>query len=592
MNNTATLTENLPSEPAKSQQPEKKPVFTATVVIAGLILALTLAGSVWLYLEGTQGLQQLTKTHAAGAAASGAQQEAALVIKGMNSWLQQVVVALGAGSAGLLVTLALGGMWWRSRWLQRMTRRTQAWVEGEQRLQETSAELSQLALEHKQLKEDYLKATDELERRVEERTATLAGNCAQLQKDLDDRRMAERMLAQQTKELERSKDVLELHVQARTVELQKLQRRTESILNSAGEGIYGLDLQGKTTFVNPAAAKITGWKVEELIGKLEHEAFHRQSPNGAAPSKETHGEHLGDHMFTRKDGSSFPVEYMRTPIHEKDRLVGAVVIFKDITDRKRAEETLNRKAAELARSNSELEQFAYVASHDLQEPLRKIQAFGDRLKAKCDAVNLQDGRDYLERMQGAAARMQTLINDLLTFSRVISASQPFAPVDLNEVTKGVLSDLEVRIEQTKARIEIGELPTIDADALQMRQLLQNLIGNALKFQPAEAHPVVKIQAQLVKEPLVAEGETPRETCELTIQDNGIGFDEQYLEKIFAVFQRLHGRNEYEGTGVGLAVCRRITDRHGGIITARSKLGEGATFVVHLPVKHTRKEIAP
>jgi two-component system, NtrC family, sensor kinase len=230
----------------------------------------------------------------------------------------------------------------------------------------------------------------------------------------------------------------------------------------------------------------------------------------------------------------------------------------------------------------------------LQEPLRKIQAFGDRLKTKCDAVNLQDGRDYLERMQSAAARMQTLINDLLTFSRVISASQPFVPVDLNVVTKGVLSDLEVRIEQKKATVEVSELPTIEADPLQMRQLLQNLIGNALKFQSADSHPVVKITGKILKSPFAGtpEEDPYAEQCELTIQDNGIGFDEKYLDKIFAVFQRLHGRNEYEGTGVGLAVCRRITDRHGGIITASSKLGEGASFTVTVPVRHPKKELAP
>ena len=238
-----------------------------------------------------------------------------------------------------------------------------------------------------------------------------------------------------------------------------------------------------------------------------------------------------------------------------------------------------------------MEQFAYVASHDLQEPLRKIQAFGDRLKSKCDAVQLQEGRDYLERMQNAAARMQTLINDLLTFSRVISTTQPFVAVDLGVVTKEVLTDLEVRIEQTKAYVEVGELPTIEADPLQMRQLLQNLIGNALKFQPPNAQPIVKITAQVIKRALGSGGETEPvdELCELTIQDNGIGFEEKYTEKIFAVFQRLHGRNEFEGTGVGLAVCRRITDRHGGTITAKSRLGEGATFIVSLPLKQPKRE---
>jgi signal transduction histidine kinase len=198
-----------------------------------------------------------------------------------------------------------------------------------------------------------------------------------------------------------------------------------------------------------------------------------------------------------------------------------------------------------------------------------------------------DGRDFLERMQGAAARMQTLINDLLTFSRVISSSQPFTPVDLNPIIKGVLSDLEVRIEQTKATVEVGKLPTIDADSTQMRQLFQNLVGNALKFQPANHQPVIKISAKEIKSPFagIPEEDPYAEQCEITVEDNGIGFEEKYLDKIFAVFQRLHGRNEYEGTGVGLAVCRRITDRHGGIITATSKPGEGTRFIVTLPTRH-------
>jgi light-regulated signal transduction histidine kinase (bacteriophytochrome) len=188
--------------------------------------------------------------------------------------------------------------------------------------------------------------------------------------------------------------------------------------------------------------------------------------------------------------------------------------------------------------------------------------------------------------------MQTLINDLLTFSRVISATQPFVPVDLAAVTKEVLTDLEVRIEQTKGKVEVGPLPTIDADPLQMRQLLQNLVGNALKFQAPNSQPLIKIQAQTIKSPFAGGPEsTPDdEVCELTVQDNGIGFEEKYLDKIFAMFQRLHGRSEYEGTGVGLAVCRRITDRHGGIITARSKPGEGATFVVTLPTRQQTKEL--
>ena len=254
-------------------------------------------------------------------------------------------------------------------------------------------------------------------------------------------------------------------------------------------------------------------------------------------------------------------------------------------ERKRAEEALRLYAARLARSNRELQDFASVASHDLQEPLRKIQAFGDRLKAKCGDALSGEGRDYLERMQHAAGRMQTLINDLLTFSRVATKGQPFAPVDLNVIAREVISDLEVRIEQTRGRVEVGELMTVEADPSQMRQLLQNLIGNALKFGKEGTPPAVDVTCQPASPTRHLDGGNfKREMCQLFVTDNGIGFEEKYLEKIFTVFQRLHGRGAYEGTGVGLAVCRRIAERHGGSITARSTPGAGATFVVTLPVK--------
>jgi PAS domain S-box-containing protein len=253
-------------------------------------------------------------------------------------------------------------------------------------------------------------------------------------------------------------------------------------------------------------------------------------------------------------------------------------------ERQRAQDRLTRTAGMLTQSNRELQDFASVASHDLQEPLRKIQAFGDRLKQKCEGQLSEDGLDYLARMLNAAGRMQTLINDLLTFSRVTTKAQPFSKVDLNVIARDVLSDLEVRIEQTGGSVEVSNLPVIDADPLQMRQLFQNLIANALKFRKPDQPSVVQIFADCNSQ--IAEGATWAlanvETWQISVADNGIGFDEKYLDRIFTVFQRLHGRNVYEGTGVGLAVCRRIVERHNGSITARSKPGQGSTFVVKLP----------
>ena len=241
-----------------------------------------------------------------------------------------------------------------------------------------------------------------------------------------------------------------------------------------------------------------------------------------------------------------------------------------------------RQRQELARSNEELQQFAFVASHDLQEPLRKIKAFGDRLRTSYADVLDEQGRDYLQRMQNAAGRMQILIEDLLTLSRVTTRGQPFTSVNLSQVAQEVLSDLEIRISQTGARVEIRQLPTINGDPLQIRQLLQNLISNALKFYRKDEPLVIKIYCEFVtnqSDKLLG----ALELCQIVIEDNGIGFDEKYLDRIFNVFQRLHGRNEYEGTGMGLAICRKIVERHQGTITAQSTLGQGSKFIVTLPV---------
>lgn len=577
---------------------------SAFLVFVGVtvLFACALAVSVWIDQEGTSVARLLTRTSPVAAGTSGGATPAPAGLESLAQETRGLVrrLAITAALAGValagatVLVITLG----RRRWERRLGRLQTELHMAERRAETAGLTAQRLQADLARLDGEMKNKEAEFEQRVAARTAALASSTAALQSELNARRSAERLLAQQTKELERSKDVLGLHVQARTQELQRLQRLYESILNSVGEGIYGLDLHGRMTFVNPAAGRLTGRSVEELVGKPEHEIFR---PGSAAVSVaeqglklDAQGNHLPEQTFIRKDGTRFPVEYTRAPLREGDRLVGAVVLFKDITERKRADEALARKAAELARSNAELEQFAYVASHDLQEPLRKIQAFGDRLKARCDAVNLTDGRDYLERMQNAAARMQTLINDLLTFSRVISASQPFVPVDLNAVIKDVLGDLEVRIEQTRAIVEVGPLPEVQADPLQMRQLFQNLIGNALKFQTPGTPPIIKITGRVMKDPLALDLKALGEAglCEITIQDNGIGFDEKYLDRIFAVFQRLHGRNEYEGTGVGLAVCRRITDRHGGTITARSRPGQGATFVVQLPVRPPSPTLAP
>jgi len=251
---------------------------------------------------------------------------------------------------------------------------------------------------------------------------------------------------------------------------------------------------------------------------------------------------------------------------------------------------VEERTAELARSNAELERFAYVASHDLQEPLRKILAFGDRLATRCGDQVDERGQDHLRRMLSAAARMRTLIDDLLMFSRVQGDAGRRAPVDLGEVVRGVVDDLETRVAESGATVEVGELPVVDADRVRMRQLFQNLLGNAVKFARPDVPPLVRVRA------VPASGERPpgiaptEALCRILVEDNGIGFEPKYAEQIFGVFQRLHRRTEYEGTGIGLAVCRRIVAGHRGLLTARSAPGEGATFEITMPLRAAGPEV--
>lgn len=255
----------------------------------------------------------------------------------------------------------------------------------------------------------------------------------------------------------------------------------------------------------------------------------------------------------------------------------------------RSEAELRSYNRKLAESNRDLTDFAHVASHDLQEPLRKIIAFGDRLRTKYGEELGEVGGDYLSRMQNAAGRMQVLIEDLLTFSRVATRGEPFVETDLNVVANGVLSDLEVAIERAGATVEVGDLPTISVDPLQFRQLVQNLLGNALKFRRPDAVPYVSIRARRLSEAEAAQFELVQASPEgwwlIDVKDNGIGFEQKYADKIFTVFQRLHGRSDYEGSGVGLSVVRRIVERHQGTITVTSQPGVGTIFHIVLPASH-------
>ncbi len=378
---------------------------------------------------------------------------------------------------------------------------------------------------------------------------------------------------------------------ATEADLARLRNQLELILNSVGDGIHGLDTEGKVIFENPASLRMLGWETRELLGRPAHLTMHHTRTDGSAyPVEECHihatlkdgrVRRVDDEVFWRKDGRSFPVEYVSTAIRDlAGNIMGTVVIFRDITERKRAEEELKRYSGELRRSNQELEHFAYVSSHDLQEPLRTVASFSQLLESRYKDKLDSDAGEFIQFITDGATRMQTLINDLLSYSRIGRRGQTFAPTATEEALRMVLADLDFAIKESHSIVTHDPLPVVVADVVQLRQLLQNLVGNAIKFrkpgQPAQVH----ISA-------VRNGGD----WHFSVRDNGVGIDPQYFERVFIIFQRLHGREEYAGTGIGLAVCKRIVERHGGRMWVESVPGHGSTFHFTLPEGHESHEIA-
>ena len=330
-----------------------------------------------------------------------------------------------------------------------------------------------------------------------------------------------------------------------------------------------------TPELNPAWEKILGFSRAEIEARTILALIH---PDDLASTRASSAALLKGAAMVRfqnrlitKSGAERYIEWNAVSQPERAMIYAT---GRDVTahhDHAARLETLTR---ELERSNRELQDFASVASHDLQEPLRKIVTFGDRLKSNAPGFD-DASRDYIDRMQAAASRMQRLTVDLLAFSRIGARPPQRVTIDLAVIAREVTADLEARLAETQGTLLIGELPSIEADPTQMRQLLQNLIGNALKFHKPGEPPHVRVTGKIALR--------PQPVCEIEVHDGGIGFDEKHAERIFAVFQRLHGRSEYEGSGMGLAICRRIVERHGGTITARSKQGEGSTFIVSIPV---------
>lgn len=358
--------------------------------------------------------------------------------------------------------------------------------------------------------------------------------------------------------------------------LRRLGDEMNVVLQSAGEGIYGTDPMGRVTFANAAAARLLGWEQDDLLGQMSHEAFHHShGDNSAYPRSECpiyrtgkDGElrRVENDLFWRKDGTSFPVQYVASPRREEDNIVGTVVVFEDITDRKRAEE-------ELQRSNAELKQFSYAVSHDLQEPLRGVINFLTLLERRHKTKLEEDAREYIRFAVDGAKRMSDMIRDLLEFSRIQTKTTEPEPVNMGEIVRAALDNLSAAIVEAGATVAVADaLPTVLGNRTQLTRVFQNLIGNAIKYRDPARAPRVTVD-------VAARGEN----WVFSIADNGIGIEPRYFDRIFGVFQQLHGREEYGGTGIGLAVVKRIVEQHGGRIWVESEAGKGSNFHFSLPL---------
>ncbi|RJR48247.1 MAG: PAS domain S-box protein [Desulfobacteraceae bacterium] len=403
-----------------------------------------------------------------------------------------------------------------------------------------------------------------------------------IMRDITDRKKTEQTLRQKEEAVRHSLDQL------------------RSVLNIMSEGVLILDGEGRILLVNPAMIRLAGWDQPPRTWKEYENRISMSELSGEVlpfeqwpASKALRGESLRDleykvHRFdTEKE---YVAAYSGTPVFNAEGAVELVVVtVRDITARKRDEEELRKakellelrvreRTAELEWKNEELQNFTFAASHDLQEPLRKIQMISDLLASKYSGSVSERGRDYIKRLHETATRMRGVLQSLMKYSRLVSMTEPFCLVDLNEILKDAVSDLELQIRETGASVEIGNLPEVEADAGQMRQLFQNLLANSLKFRREGIRPDIKIDA----EHLFQESK-----CRIHVSDNGIGFEEKYLESIFKPFKRLHSKEEYGGMGMGLAICSKVVEQHNGSITARSIPGKGSTFTVTLPLNQNQ-----
>ena len=358
------------------------------------------------------------------------------------------------------------------------------------------------------------------------------------------------------------------------------------VFDTNAEVVWILDAQGRIRHANRTTRTLTGYSPEEIVARPVPEFFlpseERPSPRltDLEESAAREGHWQGELVVRRKDGSGVTV-WATLNLLGEEKGQGIILEFRDRTAEKKTEQDLVAKTADLVRSNRDLEQFAYVASHDLQEPLRMVTSYTQLLSRRYKGQLSSEADEFIGFAVDGAVRMQALINALLAYSRVDSRGRPLAVCDLNAVLDHALDNLKLALEESEASIVRGELPRVMGDPIQLMQLLQNLVGNAVKFRAKDRPPVVTVAA-----------ERAGDLWRIRVSDNGIGIDPQYFDRIFVIFQRLHTKEEYPGTGIGLAMCKRIVERHGGTIGVASAPGNGSTFTFTLREAGEGQESSP
>jgi len=385
--------------------------------------------------------------------------------------------------------------------------------------------------------------------------------------------------------------------------LRESKARFRAVTENISDLVSLHDPDGTCVFATPSSRSVLGYPPRALEGGGPLALVHPDDAERieTALERTRRGERVTVQVRLRHaDGSYRHVEAACRPIpgdcadNRSERPGRFLTSTRDVTERVEAEQQIERTNATLRLRNRELKDFAHIASHDLQEPLRKVRAFAGLMREDYDEAVDETGRYYLDRMQDGAERMGRLVSDLLRLSRVTTRDTPFEQVALSDVAADVHADLEMRIADTGGRVEIGALPEVEADPTQMHRLLQNLVGNALKFHREGVPPVVRVHGERrdvagCEADDFAPGVT--EVVRLVVEDNGVGFEKKFLDRIFTPLQRLHARDEYAGTGIGLAVCRRITERHRGRIRAESTPGAGSCFTIFLPAEQPSSEQA-